>query len=98
MVQQSLRPEIQQSMQKESSAQTVMEIRDLSVFYGGFRAVRDVNLLFPRNRITAMIGPSGCGKSTVLRCLNRMNDLIPNARVEGEVLYHDHDIYAAEID
>ena len=76
----------------------VMEARDLNVFYGDFHAVHDVNLAYGRNEITAMIGPSGCGKSTVLRCLNRMNDLIAGARVDGEVLYHDQDIYAKAVD
>ncbi len=76
----------------------VMEARDLNVFYGDFHAVHDVNLAYGRNEITAMIGPSGCGKSTVLRCLNRMNDLVPGARVEGKVLYHDTDIYAKGVD
>ena len=76
----------------------VMEARDLNVFYGDFHAVHDVNLAYGRNEITAMIGPSGCGKSTVLRCLNRMNDLVASARVEGEVLYHDQDIYAKGVD
>lgn len=76
----------------------VMEARDLNVFYGDFHAVHDVNLAYGRNEITAMIGPSGCGKSTVLRCLNRMNDLVSGARVEGKVLYHDTDIYAKAID
>ena len=74
----------------------VMETRDLNVFYGDFHAVHDVNLAYGRHEITAMIGPSGCGKSTVLRCLNRMNDLVAGARVEGEVLYHGQDIYAEE--
>lgn len=78
--------------------QPVMETKDLNVFYGDFHAVHDVNLAYGRNEITAMIGPSGCGKSTVLRCLNRMNDLVPGARVEGEVLYHEQDIYAKGVD
>ncbi|MBA2451771.1 MAG: phosphate ABC transporter ATP-binding protein [Chloroflexia bacterium] len=76
----------------------IMSARDLSVHYGAFQAVRDVNLSFYENRITALIGPSGCGKSTVLRCMNRMNDLIPIARVSGEVLYHNHNIYGPNID
>ena len=76
----------------------VMETRDLNVFYGDFHAVHDVNLAYGRNEITAMIGPSGCGKSTVLRCLNRMNDLVAGARVDGEVLYHEQDIYAKGVD
>ncbi|USQ78127.1 phosphate ABC transporter ATP-binding protein PstB [Ornithinimicrobium cryptoxanthini] len=75
-----------------------METRALNVFYGGFHAVHDVDLVFGRNEITALIGPSGCGKSTVLRCLNRMNDLVPSARVEGTVLYHDIDVYGPKVD
>ncbi|HVR31207.1 MAG TPA: phosphate ABC transporter ATP-binding protein PstB [Acidimicrobiia bacterium] len=75
-----------------------MATQELSVYYGEFMAVRDVNIAFPRNEITALIGPSGCGKSTVLRCLNRMNDLIPTARVEGAVIYADRNIYATDID
>jgi phosphate transport system ATP-binding protein len=76
----------------------VMTARDLNVFYGAFHAVHDVDLSFGRNEITALIGPSGCGKSTVLRCLNRMNDLVPAARVEGAVTYHDVDIYGPRVD
>jgi phosphate transport system ATP-binding protein len=76
----------------------VMELRDVSVFYGDFKAVRDTTLPIWQNRITAMIGPSGCGKSTILRTLNRMNDLIPGARVDGRVTYHGQDIYADEVD
>jgi phosphate transport system ATP-binding protein len=76
----------------------VIETRQMSVFYGDFRAVADVSLKFALNEITALIGPSGCGKSTVLRALNRMNDLIPSARVEGEVVYHGEDIYAPGVD
>ncbi|QIK75196.1 phosphate ABC transporter ATP-binding protein [Nocardioides piscis] len=76
----------------------VMEARNLNVFYGDFHAVHDVNLAYGKNEITAMIGPSGCGKSTVLRCLNRMNDLVASARVEGEVIYHEQNIYARDVD
>ncbi len=76
----------------------VMSCLDLNVFYGDFHAVHDVNLDFGRNEITALIGPSGCGKSTVLRCLNRLNDLVLGARVEGRVTYHDVDIYDAQVD
>ena len=76
----------------------VMECLDLNVFYGDFHAVHDVNLSFGKNEITALIGPSGCGKSTVLRCLNRMNDLVPGARVAGEVTYHGQNVYAKGVD
>jgi phosphate transport system ATP-binding protein len=78
--------------------EAVMEAFGLNVFYGDFHAVHDVNLNFGKNEITALIGPSGCGKSTVLRCLNRMNDLVVGARVEGEVNYHGQNIYARNVD
>src|SRR5699024_8604524 len=75
----------------------VFDVRGLSVFYGDNKAVRDVDLKVGPRRITAMIGPSGCGKSTVLRTLNRMNDLITGARVEGRVSYHGEDLYASDV-
>ncbi|MCD9625588.1 phosphate ABC transporter ATP-binding protein PstB [Rhabdothermincola sp. EGI L10124] len=77
---------------------TVFDVRDLHVYYGGFRAVRDVDLKVHEHEITAFIGPSGCGKSTVLRCFDRMNDLIESARVEGQILYHGLDLYDPRID
>jgi phosphate transport system ATP-binding protein len=76
----------------------VVETINLSVRYGKRYAIRDISLKIEKNRITAIIGPSGCGKSTFLRCLNRMNDLIPDARVEGKVLYRGLDIYSREVD
>jgi phosphate transport system ATP-binding protein len=76
----------------------VFDVRDLSAYYGDFRAVRDVSLPIYRNQITALIGPSGCGKTTFLRCLNRMNDLIEGARVEGSLLYHGVDLYDPDVD
>jgi len=76
----------------------VFDVRDLDVYYGEFRAVRDVNLEVRQNEITAFIGPSGCGKSTVLRCFDRMNDLIESARVDGKILYHGIDLYDPRID
>jgi phosphate transport system ATP-binding protein len=79
-------------------AAPLMELRNVSVFYGDVEAVRDTTMAIERNRITAMIGPSGCGKSTILRVLNRMNDLIPGARVSGRVTYHGQDIYAPGVD
>jgi phosphate transport system ATP-binding protein len=76
----------------------VFEVDGVSVYYGTFRAVRDVRMsIFERN-ITALIGPSGCGKTTFLRCFNRMNDLIETARVEGNVLYHGVDLYHKDVD
>jgi phosphate transport system ATP-binding protein len=71
---------------------------DVHVYYGDFLAVRDVNLDIAKNEITAFIGPSGCGKSTMLRCFNRMNDLIETARVEGRIDYHGIDLYSPGID
>ncbi|HUJ60265.1 MAG TPA: phosphate ABC transporter ATP-binding protein PstB [Kofleriaceae bacterium] len=75
----------------------VFTIDKLDVFYGAYKAVRGVNMHIRKNQITAFIGPSGCGKTTVLRCLNRMNDLIPGARIEGRVMYHDVDLYGPEV-
>jgi phosphate transport system ATP-binding protein len=84
--------------QQEGSKDKVFDIEGLSVYYGSFLAVRDVTIPVYRNNITALIGPSGCGKTTVIRCLNRMNDLIEIARVEGKVLYHGVDLYGPKID
>ena len=75
-----------------------IQANNLNVFYGDFHAVKDVNLKIEKNKITALIGPSGCGKSTVLRSFNRMNDLIPAARVEGDVLFHGKNIYDSDVD
>jgi phosphate transport system ATP-binding protein len=74
----------------------IMECHDLKVHYGSYLAVRDVNLRIHRNEITALIGPSGCGKSTILRCFNRMNDLIPTAKVSGSVIYRGIDLYGPD--
>ncbi len=78
-------------------AAKVFSLEALEVFYGKFRAVRDVTLDIHANEITAFIGPSGCGKSTVLRCLNRMNDLIPGSRVGGKISYHGVDLYGPDV-
>jgi phosphate transport system ATP-binding protein len=78
-------------------APAVFDVRDLSVYYGPFQAVRDVTLTIPARQITAFIGPSGCGKTTVLRCFNRMNDLVEIARVEGSVRYHGIDLYDPQV-
>ena len=79
-----------------ATATTVFDVKDLAVFYGSFRAVRNVTLGITEGEITAFIGPSGCGKSTVLRCFNRMNDLIEGARVEGRIDYHGIDLYGPD--
>jgi phosphate transport system ATP-binding protein len=76
----------------------VFEVRDLAAYYGDFRAVREVTLNVRKNEITAFIGPSGCGKTTVLRCFNRMNDLIPGARAEGTLNYHGVPLYGPGVD
>ncbi len=76
----------------------ILEMRQLSVYYGPAQAIRDVNLKIPRHRVTAIIGPSGCGKSTLLRCFNRMNELIPGVRITGQLLFNGQDLYAPTID
>ena len=75
-----------------------LEVRNLNVWYGSFLALRNVNVGIANNKITALIGPSGCGKSTMIRCLNRMNDLIPSFRAEGEVLFQDTNLYDKSVD
>jgi phosphate transport system ATP-binding protein len=84
--------------EERADREVVFDVKDLSVYYGDFRAVREVTLPIYRNQITALIGPSGCGKTTVLRCFNRMNDLIEGARVEGTILYHEIDLYDGRVD
>ena len=83
---------------EETHREVVFQTTDLAVYYGDFRAIRDINLPILKNEITALIGPSGCGKTTFLRCLNRMNDLIEGARVEGELFYHGVDLYDERVD
>src|SRR3712207_3409152 len=78
------------------AVEPIFDVRDVAVFYGPHKAVADITLALRRNEITALIGPSGCGKSTFIRCLNRMNDLIASARVQGQVVYHEHDLYDAK--
>jgi phosphate transport system ATP-binding protein len=92
--------EIAQERKTPAPAQreVVFDIHDLAVTYGDTTAISGVNLEIHRNVITAMIGPSGCGKSTFIRCLNRMNDLVAGAKVEGQVLYYGHDIYGDGVD
>lgn len=77
---------------------SAFQVEKLSVYYGSALAVKDVFLDIPRNQVVSFIGPSGCGKSTVLRCFNRMNDLIPSARVEGRITFNGQDIYDKRID
>ena len=75
-----------------------IETSDLNIFYSAFKAIANVSFKIRRQKITAIIGPSGCGKSTLLRAFNRMNDFVPGSRVEGEVLMHGQNLYAAEVD
>jgi len=83
---------------RTEKTETVLRTENLNVYYGKFLAVRDITMHIPKNRITAFIGPSGCGKSTILRCFNRLNDLIDTFRAEGKVYYRDRDLYASNID
>ena len=80
-----------------TEADKIFDAKNLSIYYGSFRAVTDVSLSVYQNEITAFIGPSGCGKTTVLRTLNRMNDLIPSARVEGDVHYRGASLYHKDV-
>jgi phosphate transport system ATP-binding protein len=90
--------EVAESAAPAPATEPLFTLEDLSVSYGGFLAVGGVSMDIRPNEITAFIGPSGCGKTTLLRCLNRMNDLIESARVEGSVRYHGVDLYGPRID
>jgi len=94
-------PEVQSDIaaaEPVAEAPALIDLENVSVFYGSFEAVRGTTMTVRHNKITAMIGPSGCGKSTVLRCLNRMNDLVPGARVAGQITYQGQDLYGAVVD
>jgi len=82
----------------ERADETVIETRDLDVYYGDDQALRDVSIEIPENKVTALIGPSGCGKSTFLRCINRMNDQIDVCRVDGGVVFKGKNVYDADVD
>ena len=82
----------------DRAAEVVFEVRDVAVYYGATKALHNVNFDIAANEITAIIGPSGCGKSTFLRCLNRMNDFVVDARVEGSLRYHGDDLYDPRVD
>ncbi|CAN1209900.1 phosphate ABC transporter ATP-binding protein PstB [Tumidithrix helvetica PCC 7403] len=85
-------------MNSNPTESAIIKCDDVAVYYGSFLAVSGVNLTINTNQITAFIGPSGCGKSTVLRCFNRLNDLISGARVEGKITFGKHDLYDSKID
>jgi len=91
-------PEVRAADAAHEDVEPVFDVQDLDFYYGGFQALRDVSLTIPQQQITAFIGPSGCGKSTFLRCLNRMNDLIPETRVDGSIRYHGQDLYGSNVD
>jgi len=76
----------------------IIKVNNLNLWYGDHHALHDISLNIPENEITALIGPSGCGKSTFLKTLNRMNDLVPNVKITGEILYRDQDIYDPNVD
>jgi len=78
--------------------QTVLKAENIDIYYGNYRAVRDVSLSIPRNQVTAFIGPSGCGKSTILRCFNRLNDLVHGFRLTGKISYHGQNLYDNDVD
>jgi phosphate transport system ATP-binding protein len=98
------RPEVRVSSAEEREEgndgpfATVFTVEDVSFYYGSYRALQNVTFAIPHNQITALIGPSGCGKTTLLRCFNRMNDLIPGTRVQGTIWYHAEDLYAPNVD
>lgn len=85
-------------MVEESNNKYIFKIKDFSIYYGNFMAVKNVALNIEKNKISAIIGPSGCGKSTLLRSLNRMNDLIVTSRAEGQALFKGIDIYGKDTD
>lgn len=78
--------------------ETKVEVKNVDLFYGSFQALKAINMDIEANRVTALIGPSGCGKSTFLKCINRMNDLIPGCRVTGDIIIDGTDIYKGDID
>ncbi len=85
-------------MDLDKQTETVLRTESINIFYGGFHAVKNVSLEIPKNRITALIGPSGCGKSTILRCFNRLNDLVNGFRLEGRIHYQGQNLYDPDID
>ena len=85
-------------MKNSIKIEPILKAENLNVFYGSNLVVRGVDLVITKGKVVAFIGPSGCGKSTVLRCFNRMNDLIPNARVSGKITYYGKDIYSKKLD
>jgi phosphate transport system ATP-binding protein len=81
-----------------NQTETVLKVENVNIYYGKYKAVRSVSLDIPKNKITAFIGPSGCGKSTILRCFNRLNDLIHGFHLDGEISYHGQNLYDPDVD
>ncbi len=92
------RAEAARALAARSSDDLALELKGVACYYGSFRAVRDVDLRVAKREVTALIGPSGCGKSTLLRTLNRMNDLVPSFKMEGQILFDGQDLYASQVD
>jgi phosphate transport system ATP-binding protein len=88
----------EESARAAATSRTMVEARGVDVYYGDLQALDDVSLEIPEGKVTAMIGPSGCGKSTFLRCINRMNDLVDSARVEGDLLLKGKNVYDDDVD
>lgn len=93
-------PTVMQSLGEDGESQNPIRVqtRDLALYYGKFKAIGGIDMDIQANQVTAIIGPSGCGKSTVLRCFNRMNDLVPNTRITGQVLLDGQDLYGPGVD
>ena len=85
-------------MHIEKESETILQTDKINIYYGDFLAVKDVCLSIPKKEITAFIGPSGCGKSTILRCFNRLNDLVHGFRLKGQIYYQNQNLYAPDID
>ncbi len=83
---------------EQSPNGTILQVSGLEVYYGAFRALRDISMKVRRNKVTAIIGPSGCGKSTLLRCFNRMNELVPGVVIKGDILYNEENLYDPSVD
>ncbi len=91
-------PDHSGAMPPADASEVAFDVRNLSLWYGGFQALRSITLRIAARQITALMGPSGCGKSTFLRCLNRMSELTPGVRIEGQVLFYGEDLYAPHVD
>lgn len=91
-------PEAKKPEKAKPVPDPLVEVEDLSLFYGAKQALRDINMNIPRTQVTAFIGPSGCGKSTMLRCFNRLNDLIDDCRIEGEISINGKSIFDSDVD